>query len=110
MQLNSRCTNESHHFDVPSLLTAKEVAAILSVSPKTVHKLVREKKLACVQVTSRDRRFTHEQVQEYIQSQSTNTRVDRRAAPAVTSRPKKGGAKSVGCSRTDLREEMRSWR
>ena len=95
---------------VPSLLAATEVATILGISAKTVHKLVREKKLACVQVTARDRRFTPEQVQDYIRSQSTAVRVDRRAAPAVTSRPKKGGAKSVGCSRTDLREEMRSWR
>ena len=95
---------------VALLLDSKEVAAILKVAVKTVNKLVREGKLACVQVTSRDRRFTHEQVQEYIQSQSTTQRVDRRAAPAVTSRPKKGGTKSFGHSGVDLREEMKQWR
>jgi excisionase family DNA binding protein len=95
---------------VSALLKAPEVAVLLGLSTKTIHKLVREKKLACVQVTARDRRFTPEQVQEYIRSQSTEVRVDRRAAPAVTSRPKKGGdrAKSSGVlSRQALLEEMR---
>lgn len=97
---------------VPSLLCATQVATILGISAKTVHKLVREKKLACVQVTSRDRRFTHEQVQEYIRSQSTSVCVDKKTAPAVSSRPKKGGdrAPSVGVNGKDLREEMRQWR
>jgi excisionase family DNA binding protein len=96
-----------------SLLDSEEVAAILKISPKTVHKLAREGKLACVQVTSRDRRFTPEQVQDYIRSQSTEVRVDRRGAPAVTSRPKKGGyrANSSGVlSRQALLEEMRKCR
>jgi len=40
------------------LLDSRDVAAVLKVSPKTVHKLVREGKLPCVQVTTRERRFT----------------------------------------------------
>ncbi len=92
-----------------SLLDSHEVAAILKISPKTVHKLVREKKLACVQVTARERRFTPEQVQDYIRSQSTEVRVDKKPTTTVSSRPKKGGAKSTGVSGTDLRKEMRSW-
>jgi excisionase family DNA binding protein len=91
------------------LLRVTDAASILGISTKTVHKLVREGKLACVQVTRRDRRFTHEQVQEYIRSQSTQVRVDKKAAPTVSSRPRKGGAKSIGVSGTDLRKEMRSW-
>jgi excisionase family DNA binding protein len=110
MTLNNDMGNRWTRPALPLLLTAEDVAAILGISVKTVHKLVREKKLACVQVTSRDRRFTREQIQEYIQSQSTSVRVDKKPAPAVSSHPKKGGTKSVGCSRTDLREEMRSWR
>jgi excisionase family DNA binding protein len=92
------------------LLDARQVALILNMSVKTVHKLVREKKLACVQLTSRDRRFTHEQVQEYIRSQSTSVRVDKRDPRLVSSPPKKGGdrAKSSGVlSRQALLEEMR---
>jgi excisionase family DNA binding protein len=40
-----------------SLLGAQERALILGVSVKTVHKLVREGRLPCVQVTDRERRF-----------------------------------------------------
>ena len=90
------------------LLTAVTVASILGVAPKTIHKLVRERKLACVQVTARERRFTHDQVQEYIRSQSTEVRVDKKVAPAVLSRPKKGGTKSAGDIGTDLVKEIRS--
>ena len=39
-------------------MTVMEVGSILGISTKTVHKLVREGKLSCVQVTARDRRFT----------------------------------------------------
>jgi hypothetical protein len=91
------------------LFDSKEVAAILKVAVKSVHKFVREGKLACVQITARERRFTPEQVQEYIRSQSTSVRVDKKAASTVSSSPRKGGAKSIGVSGTDLRKEMRSW-
>lgn len=45
---------------IARLLPAATVASILGVSPKTVHKLVREEKLACVQVTAQDRRLEEE--------------------------------------------------
>jgi excisionase family DNA binding protein len=80
------------------------------VSEKTVHKLVREGKLACVQITGRERRFTDEQVLEFIRSQTRSVRVDKKPRPPVSSPARKGGEKkSVGLSRTDLRKEMRSW-
>jgi len=102
-------TNQSCAHSVERLLTVSMVASILGISPKTVHKLVREGKLACVKVTARDRRFTHEQIQQYIESQSTCVRVDRKVPQPVKSAPRKGGAKSTGVSGTDLRKEMRSW-
>jgi excisionase family DNA binding protein len=92
-------------------MNAAAVASILGVSTKTVHKLVREGKLGCVQVTSKERRFTMEQVQEFIERQSQPVRVDTKPSGPLLSTPKKGGKKkSVGLSRTDLREEIRSWR
>lgn len=97
------------YWSTARLLEPKEVASMLMISLKTVHKLVREKKLACVQVTARERRFTPEQVQQYIESQSTGIRVDKKAAPAVSSRPKKGGEKSFSFSGVDLRKEMQKW-
>jgi excisionase family DNA binding protein len=92
----------------PKLCCATEVAQILGISVKTVHKLVRSGKLGCVQVTSRDRRFTEEQIEEYIRSQSREVRVDKKEPRHVLSRPEKGGEKSSGVlSRQALLEEMR---
>jgi len=95
---------------ITALLDPREVSAVLKVPVKAVHKLVREGKLPCVQVTARQRRFTHEQVQDYIRSQSTEVRVDKRSPTPVSSAPKKGGAKSSGVTRAELRKELRSWR
>ncbi len=90
-----------------------DVAEILGISVKTVHKLVREGKLGCVQVTSKDRRFTEEQVRAYIDAQSKGiheVRVDRKHAPRVSSGPKKGGKKSSRVlDRANLLKEIRSW-
>ena len=93
---------------MPQLMDAKDVANILKIAPKTVHKLVRRGKLGCVQVTEKDRRYTCEQVQAYIDSQSVEVRIDRKFSKTLSA-PRKGGEKSVGFSRTNLREEMRSW-
>jgi predicted DNA-binding transcriptional regulator AlpA len=90
------------------LLKAEDVAIILDLSIKSIHRLSREGKLQCVQVTSRERRFTPEQVQQYIESRSTEIRFDKKAAPTVSSRPRKGGEKSIGVSGTGLIKEMRS--
>ncbi len=92
----------------PALWTVSDVALFLDVSTKTIHKLVREGKLACVQVTARERRFTHEQVEDYVRSQTTSVRVDRTPRSPVKSALKKGGAKSIGVSGTGLTKEIRS--
>ena len=64
----------------PQLMDAQDVALILKIAKKTVHKLVREGKLGCVQVTEKDRRFTQKQVQAYIEAQSTEVRIDKKSA------------------------------
>ncbi len=95
------------------LLNSKEVATILKIAVKSVNKLVRQGKLACVQVTSRERRFTYDQIQQYIESQSTRIRVDKKEPRPVSSYLRKGGdrAKSSGVfSRQALLEEMRKCR
>ncbi len=92
------------------LMIAEDVAKILRIAKKTVHKLVREGKLGCVQVTEKDRRFTDEQVKDYIESRSTEVRIDRGNGKAVRSSQPKGGRKSSRVfDRATLREEMRSW-
>jgi excisionase family DNA binding protein len=96
------CFLKLRHSRYQSLLRAQQLAQVIGVSVKTVSKLVRDGKLACVQVTGRERRFTPEQVQEFIQGQSIPTRVYRRTSLRLSSPPKKGGAKSVGVSGTGL--------
>nr|WP_041286489.1 helix-turn-helix domain-containing protein [Desulfomonile tiedjei] len=92
------------------LLNAANVAALLGITTKTVHKLARQGKLGFVQVTSRDRRFTHEQLNHYIESCSFLASVDRRDLTPVQSCGRKGGAKSSRVfNRADLLKEIRSW-
>jgi excisionase family DNA binding protein len=92
------------------LITAEDVAKILGLSPKTVHKLVREGRLGCVQVTSKERRFTEEQVELYVASQTIHRPIDKITPPSLSC-PRKGGAKSSGVlSRQALLEEMRKCR
>jgi len=89
-------------------LKAEDVAAILRISPKTVHKLAREGKLRYYWANDRDRRFTKENVDEYIETRTVNLPVDVKPNSRVSCLPK-GGEKSIGVSGTDLMKEMRSW-
>jgi excisionase family DNA binding protein len=94
---------------IQRLLTAKHVAEILGVAVKTVQKLVREGKLGCVQITTKERRFTEEQVQEFVRSRIIERPIDRKQ-PRPVNFPRKGGEKSLGFARTALKQEMQSWR
>ena len=92
------------------LLSTKDVAEILGISAKTVNKLVREGKLGCVQVTAKERRFTEDQIRGYIESRSSKVQIDKRKPDRVKSAAPKGGEKSFGVSKADLRKEMSLWR
>jgi len=52
------------------LFTAWDVAQILRIGRSTVYQLVKEGRLACVQVTKRNRRFTKEMVEEFVKSET----------------------------------------
>ena len=102
---------ETGRQDLPQLFYPRDVAQILGISVKTIHKLVRDGKLGCVQVTARDRRFTREQVQHYIESCTTNApaKIDREPSVRVRSQPPKGGEKSSRVfDRANLLKEIRS--
>ncbi len=102
--------NDRERIFIQKLLSAKDVAQILGISAKTVNKLVREGKLGCVQVTAKERRFTEEQTREYIESRSSTVQIDRTKPDRVKSAAPKGGEKSFGVSKADLRREMSLWR
>ncbi len=106
---------ETGRQDLPKLLYPRDVAQLLGLSVKTIHKLVRDGKLGCVQVTTKDRRFTQEQAQRYIESCTKNAptkidaRVDTPRVRQVSSPPKKGGEKSSRVfDRANLLKEIRS--
>jgi excisionase family DNA binding protein len=101
--------NEQERISIKKLLSAKDVAEILGISAKTVNKLVREGKLGCVQVTAKERKFTEDQIREYIESRTTKIQIDRTKPDRVKSAAPKGGEKSYGDSRTSLLKEMSLW-
>jgi excisionase family DNA binding protein len=100
---------------LPELMTPAFVADYLGKTVKTVHQLVREGKLCCVQITGRDRRFTPEQIEEFIRSRTITPPklVDKKSSNSLLC-PRKGGEeKSTGDSlseRKRMKEELRSWR
>jgi len=105
--------NNEDRVPISKLLSAREVAEILGISAKTVNKLVREGKLGCVQVTTKERRFTAGQVRAYVGAQSKEPeqiRIDTPRPQQVSCHFKKGGERSFGVSKADLRKEMRLWR
>ena len=94
---------------VERLLNADEVADILRIARKTVNKRVRDGELQCVRVNRRDRRFTDEQVQQYIERKTTHLPVDVKPQLRVSCKTKGGEkSKSVGAIGRDLlREEIK---
>jgi excisionase family DNA binding protein len=106
----SRKENDQERISIQKLLSAKDVAEILGIASKTVQKLVREAKLGCVQVKAKERRFTEQQIREYIESRSITVRIDKPKQDRVKSTAPKGGEKSSRVfDRANLLKEIRSW-
>jgi excisionase family DNA binding protein len=108
--VESDSTSSGNQEPLTPLMTADAVAKYLGVKVKTVHQLVREGRLSCVQLTARDRRFTREQVEEFVTRRTVTVPnpVDKSVSKPLPS-TQKGGAKSLGFNRARLRKEMRSW-
>jgi excisionase family DNA binding protein len=97
----------------PPLLTPQDVATFLGVKTKTIHQYVRDKRLTCIQISPRKRRFTPEQVEQFILSRTISEpkSVDTKISYPITY-PQKGGdeKKSFGeKAKAQIREEMRLW-
>ena len=90
------------------LLTPAKAARILGISKKLLHELCRQRKLEYVQIGSR-RRFTQEQLQAFIDSQTIRQpAIDKKPSKRLDC-PRKGGEKSFG-NGANLRKEMKQWR
>jgi excisionase family DNA binding protein len=98
------------------LLTLDDVAGLLRITPRSVSRLCRQRKLAFVEVDARGtRRFVREDVEAFIRSRRLEPpkKLDT-FAPAqlpfhpkpATERGEKGDGKS---SRAELRKEFRQW-
>jgi len=94
------------------LLTPDTVAEYLGISVRDIHALVRRGQLNCIQIDSKRRRFTEEQVSEYLQARTIlrPKGIDENASKRLRS-PREGGNKRNRHkdSAKALREEMRSW-
>lgn len=55
-------------FDQNRLLSPREAGQILNVSVKTIHRLVQRGKLGCVEISSNNRRFRVNQIENFIKS------------------------------------------
>ncbi len=91
------------------LLTPEQVADLLGISPKDVHRLVREKELGCIQITNKKRRFLPEQVNAFIQSRTHGPMwVDKTHSRFLACNQKGGDRrKSVEDLGTNLGKEIR---
>ncbi len=85
------------------LLSPNEVAEYLGVRLKTVHEYVRRGELGCIEVSPRDRRFTEDQLQEFIKRKTKppKKRIDNGPSKSVIY-SRKGGVKQVEDSGTSL--------
>jgi excisionase family DNA binding protein len=92
------------------LLKPVQVAAFLGIPVKGVHALCRAGKLDFIRINGKERRFTQEMVERYIQGQTVKNikPVDKNTKVTLPC-PPKGGVKSSGVIRAQLKEEMRSW-
>lgn len=99
------------------LLTPQQVADVLGISDRTVHKLCREGKLGYVQVDSKHRRFTSEDIQAYLESVRVHAKLSRRpqaknVPPKLSPQPhsEKVSQNDIAVvDRASLRKEMKQW-
>ena len=95
---------------VESLLKPNDVATILNISVKAVHALCRSGQLNYVRINKKERRFTEEMIEAFVASRTVaREKFDKKRSQRIPCPPKKGGDKSSGVNRAQLREEMRSW-
>jgi excisionase family DNA binding protein len=76
------------------LLTPEDVSKLLAVSVKGVHELCRSGRLDYVRVNGKERRFTEEMIQSFIEAQTVSRpekQVDRTPHKPLPSYPRKGG-------------------
>ncbi|MFC1836854.1 helix-turn-helix domain-containing protein [Thermodesulfobacteriota bacterium] len=94
------------------LLKPRDIAQMLGVSVQTVHKLCRKGMLEYIQIDSKNRRFTHDAVERYLEAKTCPARHP--SVTVTTRKPKSQGprtrpSKTTKRSKEERRKEMDSW-
>jgi excisionase family DNA binding protein len=95
---------------LPRFYTVEETAEYLGLKVKRVHEHVRNGKLQCVQLSAKDRKFTEEQIKDFLQRRSTPLPkpLDHKPRERVRCSPERRKS-SGGSSFRALRKEIQSW-
>jgi excisionase family DNA binding protein len=94
------------------LFTPQETAHRLKISVRRLHSLCRDQEIEFISLGKKDRRFSNEQIERFIQSRTVlrpepSKSVDKNATRRLPSRPKKGGGNSTEGSGHSLTEEIK---
>jgi len=96
-----------------------EVSELLQISKKEVHRLVREERLSCIEITNRRRRFTQEHIDLFLAEATRKSRRPKRLEksersllplPKQQAHTEGGVSGSTQVSPRALHKEMRNWR
>ena len=103
-------TLEAAGHTLPRLYTIEETAEYLGVTVKRVHEYVRNGVLQCVQLSAKDRKFTEQQIKDFIQRRTIPLpkSLDRKTREQVRSSPERRKS-SGGSSFRALRKEIQAW-
>ena len=113
--MGSQTTEQAERQGIQRLLTPEQAAQRLQISVRSLHRLVREKRIECLDYGQKNRRFTEEMLLNPSPRKRICPRepgkVDFQGSRHLCSSTKKGGGNSrpLGTDFRALREEMDSW-
>jgi excisionase family DNA binding protein len=92
------------------LKTPEQVAEYLGVALTSVHKFVRQGRLGCIQIDGKNRRFTDEQIQEFLNRNTIPASVDFVPVSAVKSYVSQPQESPRALTRSERLKELRGCR
>jgi excisionase family DNA binding protein len=93
------------------LATPRQAAAYLGVTERHVHRLVRQGRLQCIQISTRHRKFSIDQLKAFIEASKTPTpkkQIDKKLSDGLTCI--QGSKEPKPFDRKAAREELIKWR
>jgi excisionase family DNA binding protein len=93
------------------LATAKQAAEYLGITERHIHRLVRQGRLQCVQISTKVRKFSIDQLKAFIEASKTPTpkkQIDKKLSDGLTCI--QGNRENKPFDRQAAKGELRSWR